>query len=57
VGDHAEMCIIELVDYNTAMLSAKEEAKAKAPRRTRRGAAKKKGFETESTEVSQDNAE
>jgi hypothetical protein len=39
------------------MLSAKEEAKAKAPRRTRRGAAKKKGFETESTEVSQDNAE
>jgi large subunit ribosomal protein L17 len=27
LGDNAEMCIIELVDYNEAMLEAKEEAK------------------------------
>ena len=28
LGDNAEMCIIELVDYNEAMLAAKEEAAA-----------------------------
>jgi large subunit ribosomal protein L17 len=34
LGDNAEMCIIELVDYNEAMLAAKEaptkQAKAEA---------------------------
>ena len=38
LGDAAEMCIIELVDYNENML--KEKAAKKAPR-TRRSAAKK----------------
>ncbi len=36
LGDNAEMCIIELVDYNENMLEAKEAAKPKA-KRTRRG--------------------
>ena len=36
-GDNAEMCYIELVDYNEAML---KEAKGPAKKRTRRGTAK-----------------
>jgi len=35
LGDNADMCIIELVDYNTAMLEAKE-SKSKTGRRSRR---------------------
>ncbi len=35
-GDNADMCIIELVDYNEAMLEAKEE-KSSSKKRTRRG--------------------
>lgn len=38
LGDNAEMCIIELVDYNEAMLQSKEEEqKPKRRRRSRRG--------------------
>jgi len=37
LGDNAEMCIIELVDYNEAMLEAKEEARKPKRRRSRRG--------------------
>jgi len=40
IGDNAEMCIIELVDFNENMLAAKG-SKAK-PARGRRGGAKKK---------------
>ncbi len=40
IGDNAEMCIIELVDFNENMLAAKE-SKAK-PSRSRRGGTKKK---------------
>jgi large subunit ribosomal protein L17 len=39
LGDNADMCIIELVDYNTALLTAKEAAPKKATRR-RRGSKK-----------------
>ena len=39
IGDNADMCIIELVDFNENMLAAKE-AKAK-PARSRRGGKKK----------------
>jgi large subunit ribosomal protein L17 len=39
LGDAAEMCIIELVDFNENMLAAKEDKKAS--RRSRRGAKKK----------------
>jgi large subunit ribosomal protein L17 len=46
-GDNAEMCLIELVDYNENMLSAKDDAKGKATRRRRSGAKKKAEGETE----------
>ena len=54
-GDNAEMCLIELVDFNE--IYGKEAEKASAKKRTRRGGAKKKeeGTEaaatTESTET------
>jgi len=35
LGDNADMCILELVDYNETMLSSKEPTKAKATRRRR----------------------
>ncbi len=40
LGDNAEMCIIELVDFNEAMLAAKAEAAAPKKRRSRRGGSK-----------------
>ncbi len=40
-GDNADMCIIELVDYNENMLNA-ATGKAKAAKKSRRGSAKKK---------------
>lgn len=40
-GDNAEMCLIELVDYNEALLAAKDDGKAKATRRRRSGSKKK----------------
>ena len=42
LGDNAEMCIIELVDYNEAMLAAKVEAAKPKKRRSRRGGSAKK---------------
>jgi large subunit ribosomal protein L17 len=35
LGDNADMCIVELVDYNETMLSSKEAGKAKTTRRRR----------------------
>jgi large subunit ribosomal protein L17 len=49
LGDNADMCIIELVDYNLTMLAAKETAKAK-PTRRRRAAGKKKDETAEAPE-------
>jgi len=46
LGDNAEMCMIELVDYNEAMLSSKETAKKKTSRRSRSGSSKVKSDET-----------
>ena len=40
-GDNAEMCFIELVDYNEAMLSQKDGAKEKTTRRKRSTSKKK----------------
>jgi len=42
IGDNAEMCILELVDYNEAMLGGGDAAKAKTSRR-RRVTKKKEG--------------
>ncbi len=44
LGDNADMCVIELVDYNENLLTAKAEAEGKTTRRRRRGL-KKKGAE------------
>jgi large subunit ribosomal protein L17 len=49
-GDNAEMCLIELVDYNEAMLSVKDEGKTKSTRR-RRAASKKKTDEEPEAKV------
>ena len=53
-GDNAEMCLIELVDYNEAMLSVKDDGKGKTTRRRRAGT-KKKGddADTKATEKSE----
>ncbi|WP_159520761.1 50S ribosomal protein L17 [Sunxiuqinia indica] len=48
LGDNAEMCIIELVDYNENLLSAKEDKPKK--RRSRRGGAKKSSEDTAATQ-------
>lgn len=42
LGDNAEMCIIELVDFNEVMLQAKEDKKSTSSRRRRRGGGAKK---------------
>jgi large subunit ribosomal protein L17 len=42
LGDNADMCFIELVDYNENMLKTKEPAKAKSTRRKKAGPAAKK---------------
>lgn len=41
LGDNAEMCIMELVDFNEAMLASKDDAKKGKKKRSRRGAGKK----------------
>ena len=54
LGDNAEMCIIELVDYNEAMLEAKEEEqKPKRRRRSRRGGSGSGKSETAKTAKSE----
>lgn len=45
LGDNAEICFIELVDFNETMLAASAE-KAGKTRRSRRSGAKKEGLET-----------
>ncbi len=45
-GDNADMCIIELVDYNENLLAEKAAAKTKASRRRRGGKKKTDGTET-----------
>lgn len=47
LGDNAEMCIMELVDYNTLLLNAKEEKKA--TRRSRGKNSTPKAASTEQT--------
>jgi large subunit ribosomal protein L17 len=50
-GDNADMCLIELVDYNETMLNATLEAKTKTRRSRRGGKGKSEGSETGATEV------
>jgi len=56
LGDNADMCIIELVDYNEAMLEAKEKStEAKSTRRSRRGKKKTDTVDTEKVEANNSN--
>ncbi len=48
-GDAAEMCFIELVDYNTHMLHTEEDTQQKRTRRGRRRGKAAEGQETEQT--------
>ena len=41
LGDNAELCMMELVDFNETMLASKEDTKKGKKRRSRRGASKK----------------
>lgn len=41
LGDNAEMCVMELVDFNELLLTEKEEAAKPKTRRSRRGGKKK----------------
>lgn len=43
LGDNADMCMMELVDFNEAMLTTKEAPKAKTTRRSRAPKAKVEG--------------
>lgn len=45
LGDNAEMCVIELVDYNEALLEAKSAGEAKTTTRRSRGKKKAAGAE------------
>lgn len=49
LGDNADMCIMELVDYNEAMLGKAEAAKTKTTRR-RKPSGKKKAETAEATD-------
>jgi large subunit ribosomal protein L17 len=41
LGDNAQMCMMELVDFNEAMLASKDGARKTKKRRSRRGSGKK----------------
>jgi large subunit ribosomal protein L17 len=47
IGDNAEMCILELVDFNQAMMAGGEAAKTKSTRRRRVSKKKAEGETTE----------
>ncbi len=51
IGDNAETCIIELVDFNATYTEVKQEVKKTATRRRRSSGAKKAAEATEATVV------
>ncbi len=52
LGDNADMCIIELVDYNENLLSSTGSDKGKTTKRRRRGGSNKAKTETAAVEAS-----
>ncbi len=54
LGDNADMCIIELVDYNENLLTTSDSDKGKTSKRRRRGGSGKTKAETASVEVSKE---
>ena len=57
LGDNAQTCFIELVDYNENMLKAKAGKKAKSTRRGRKSAAKAEAVEAAAEPVAETAAE
>ncbi|MGM9836574.1 MAG: 50S ribosomal protein L17 [Muribaculaceae bacterium] len=57
LGDNAQMCFIELVDYNENMLKAKAGKKAKSTRRGRKSAVKAEAVEAAAEPVAETAAE
>lgn len=57
LGDNAQMCFIELVDYNENMLKAKAGKKGKSTRRGRKSAAKAEAVEAAAEPVVETAAE
>lgn len=51
LGDNAEMCMMELVDFNEAMLASKEEVAKGKKKRSRRGSGKKTEDAVKKTET------
>ena len=49
LGDNADMCIVELVDYNENLISEKDDSSKAKPGRKRRGAKKKTAEEKQLT--------
>jgi large subunit ribosomal protein L17 len=49
IGDNADMCVLELVDYNEAMMGGGDAAKTKTARRRRSPKKKSEGEVTEKT--------
>lgn len=56
IGDNADMCIIELVDYNENLLAAKSDSKTKTSRR-RRGSKKSDSTSAETVQVEKNQVE
>jgi len=54
LGDNAEMCVIELVDYNEALLKEAKPDKAKSKRRRRGGKSKAKAQPAQVNEVKEE---
>ncbi|NQU86922.1 MAG: 50S ribosomal protein L17 [Mariniphaga sp.] len=57
LGDNADMCIIELVDYNETLITAQEEDQKPKKRRSRRGGSGAKKSDTVVAEVAEEVAE
>jgi len=55
LGDNADICIIELVDFNETMLASTGAASAAKPKTRRRSAGKKKSEGAENTASSESN--
>ena len=55
IGDNAETCIIELVDYNTTYTEVKQEVKKTATRRRRSSGAKKAAATAEAAALQKQN--
>ena len=56
LGDNADMCMIELVDYNENMLGGKAPVKAKTARRGKKKSTSATATDVESTDIATDDS-